>query len=433
MSSVLELPRARRYQRAAALALTVFAIAGCSSEATRFNSNPFSSQSGSEVTGSVPPASAAPAGRVDARPLPQTSQLPPTPARPNTVPTLQGSAGGSRGMASYSPPSASRDITGSVSAPAASTPASPEWSWDGGTAVTVQRGDTVHAISRRYGVPVAAILQANNIASSAALRPGQRLVIPRYSRSAPVAAKPSAAPQAGAGVHVVAPGETLYRISRLYGQPVAAVARANNIAPHAKLNIGDRITIPGAQATARPPATPPKLTTPTQTPPGTQHANASPAPGNPTARMVQPAEQPPAPPAAAQAAEATGALPTLRWPVRGRVIAGFGPKTNGQQNDGINIAVPEGTEVKAAEDGVVAYAGNELKGYGNLVLVRHTSGYVTAYAHARELLVKRGDQVKRGQTIAKAGQTGNVNSPQLHFEVRKGPQPVDPMKFLGGA
>ena len=92
--------------------------------------------------------------------------------------------------------------------------------------------------------------------------------------------------------------------------------------------------------------------------------------------------------------------------------------------------MPEGTPVKAAEDGVVAYSGNELKGYGNLVLVRHANGYVTAYANASELLVKRGDTVKRGQVIAKAGQSGDVASPQLHFEIRKGSTPVDPLQFL---
>ncbi|MGE0753172.1 MAG: murein hydrolase activator EnvC [Variibacter sp.] len=127
---------------------------------------------------------------------------------------------------------------------------------------------------------------------------------------------------------------------------------------------------------------------------------------------------------------AASATPSFRWPVRGRVIAGFGPKTTGQQNDGINLAVPEGTSVKAAEDGVVAYAGNELKGYGNLVLIRHSNGYVTAYAHASSIKVKRGDSVKRGQIIALAGQTGSVSSPQLHFEIRKGSSPVDPMPLL---
>ena len=135
----------------------------------------------------------------------------------------------------------------------------------------------------------------------------------------------------------------------------------------------------------------------------------------------------------AKVSEATGALPTFRWPVRGKVIAGYGAKTNGKANDGLNLAVPEGTPVKAAEDGVVAYAGNELKGYGNLVLVRHANGYVTAYAHASELLVKRGDTIKRGQVIAKSGQSGEVASPQLHFEIRKGSTPVDPLQFLNGA
>ena len=134
-----------------------------------------------------------------------------------------------------------------------------------------------------------------------------------------------------------------------------------------------------------------------------------------------------------KAAEPSGAMPSFGWPVRGRLIAGFGSKPDGTQNDGINLAVPEGTPIKAADDGVVAYAGNELKGYGNLVLIQHTNGFVTAYAHASELMVKRGDTVKRGQVIAHAGQTGNVTSPQLHFEIRKGSTPVDPTQYLGGA
>jgi murein DD-endopeptidase MepM/ murein hydrolase activator NlpD len=148
-----------------------------------------------------------------------------------------------------------------------------------------------------------------------------------------------------------------------------------------------------------------------------------------TARLSTPAKEAAAEEKAAHPSP-TGAMTSFRWPVRGRVIAGFGPKPNGQQNDGINLAVPEGTSVKAAEDGVVAYAGNELKGYGNLVLVRHANGYVTAYAHASELKVKRGDKVRRGQIIALAGQTGGVSSPQLHFEIRKGSTPVDPMQYM---
>jgi murein DD-endopeptidase MepM/ murein hydrolase activator NlpD len=134
-----------------------------------------------------------------------------------------------------------------------------------------------------------------------------------------------------------------------------------------------------------------------------------------------------------KATEATGALPTFRWPVRGKVITSYGAKTNGKANEGINLSVPEGTPVRAAEDGVVGYSGNEVKSFGNLVLVRHSNGYVTAYAHASEVLVKRGDAIKRGQIIAKSGQSGEVGSPQLHFEIRKGSSPVDPLQFLNGA
>lgn len=128
----------------------------------------------------------------------------------------------------------------------------------------------------------------------------------------------------------------------------------------------------------------------------------------------------------------SGSGPQFRAPVRGRVIAGFGPKPGGTRNEGVNFAVPAGTSVRAAEDGVVAYSGNELKGYGNLVLVKHSDGYVTAYAHNSELTVKKGDKVRRGQIIAKAGQTGNVQSPQLHFEIRKGSTPVDPSSYVAG-
>jgi murein DD-endopeptidase MepM/ murein hydrolase activator NlpD len=138
-----------------------------------------------------------------------------------------------------------------------------------------------------------------------------------------------------------------------------------------------------------------------------------------------PKAEPEAPKTAAPAADDK---PEFRWPARGRIIQGF----KSGANDGIAIAVPEGTAVKAAEAGVVAYAGSELKGYGNLVLIRHPNGFVSAYAHNGELNVKRGDTVRRGQVIAKSGQSGNVSSPQLHFELRKGSTPVDPTAYLAG-
>ena len=124
---------------------------------------------------------------------------------------------------------------------------------------------------------------------------------------------------------------------------------------------------------------------------------------------------------------------TFSWPVRGQLIAGFGSKINGQQNNGIDVAVPEDTPVKAADDGVVLYSGNGLKTYGNLLLVRHPNGYVTVYAHAKELLVKVGDEIKRGQIIAKSGKTGDVDRPQIHFEIRKASAPVNPLPYLTGA
>jgi murein DD-endopeptidase MepM/ murein hydrolase activator NlpD len=119
------------------------------------------------------------------------------------------------------------------------------------------------------------------------------------------------------------------------------------------------------------------------------------------------------------------------WPVNGKVVSAYGVKEGGQHNDGINIAAPLGTPVRAADNGVVAYAGNELRGFGNLLLIRHADGWVSAYAHCDALLVKRGDQVKRGQVIARVGQTGAVSSPQLHFELRKGGTAVDPTSELG--
>jgi murein DD-endopeptidase MepM/ murein hydrolase activator NlpD len=363
-------------------------------------------------------------------------------------------------MSSYQPRPAQGDITGSVSnvpqtpppvvaqVPQPTAPNQGSWNWDGGTAISVGPNDTIDVIANRYGVPASAIAQANGISTTTPIYAGQRLVIPRYNSAsaqtpapAPrsvVARPPAAAPHATAATavtgkyHVVASGENLAKIAALYGKPVNEVAAANNMQPYKPVRIGEKILIPGMRATAPAPAIAPVASAaPRVSTPQPQRVVQA-EPQN-SARMITPAAEQPTPQTPAAEAEPMGNAAGFRWPVRGRVIAGFGPKPTGQQNDGINLAVPEGTPVKAADDGVVAYAGNELKGYGNLVLVRHSNGLVTAYAHASELMVKRGDNVKRGQVIAKSGQTGNVTSPQLHFEVRKGTTPVDPMQFLTGA
>jgi murein DD-endopeptidase MepM/ murein hydrolase activator NlpD len=362
------------------------------------------------------------------------------------------------GAAPYNPPPA--EVTASVPPPR--KPAtSGHWSWDGGTAITVTQGETVEGISHRHGVPVEIIMQANNLASPNAIQPGQRLVIPRYnppltppsvSAPPPAVAKPatvaatnvvatnaaapraattaSAAAPANGDVHIVAPGDTLSKIARNYGKSVHEIAKANSLPPDTKLNVGDRIIIPGAHLGSAKNETKGESETVVAAAKPTANKVAAAVPTQ-SASVVSQSSEPAANETSAKAA--SDATPGFRWPARGRIISGFGAKANGQQNDGIDVAVPENTPIKAAEDGVVAYAGNELKGYGNLILVKHPNGYVTAYAHAKELMVKRGDQIKRGEVIAKSGQTGNVDVPELHFEVRKGSAPVDPMQFLTGA
>lgn len=438
--------------RVAALALIGLALAGCSNSSrfdTPYASNNRQPAPRGEVTGSIAPRPQ-PSSRIVAQPLP-------TPSAPTTVAASSGGySTGAQGLGAYRPGTQQNsDVTGSV-ATQTQPAASGGWTWDGGSPVTVGYGETAEMVARKHGVPLAALLQTNGIANPAAVKPGQRLVIPRYvSSSAPQANAPQAyVPQAatprtaaptpvaaasGENVHVVGPGESLMGIARKNSIALSALARANNIEPHARLNIGDRITIPGGRQAAvqRPaptiaaPVSAPSISAPQVAQPRIIPMDKTAAVPAQTARMAT--QEPATTETAASGAEAAGAVPSFRWPVHGRVIAGFGAKANGAQNDGINLAVPEGTPIKAAEDGVVAYAGNELKGYGNLVLIRHANGFVSAYANAKELLVKRGDNIKRGQVIANAGQTGNVTSPQLHFEIRKGSTPVDPTKYLSGS
>jgi murein DD-endopeptidase MepM/ murein hydrolase activator NlpD len=455
MSRVVELLCSRRTPQVAVLALMSFGFAGCSADMqTRLSqnsfSNPFSSQP--ETTGTV----AAPTPQVERRELPQyarpqpqvqSSALPPPIAAPQSYPT-SGVSGGGRGLASYAPPNHKPiETTGSVaprSIAATHTPAR-----EAGTTIIVGTSDTLETLSRRYNVSSAAILQANGYKGPRALQPGQQLIIPHAAAAAaPALTAPPKAPVAAAAapvsappsVHVVNRGDTLMSIAHRNHVPVAELARANSLDANSKLKLGQKINVPGAKsAAAAPVAAAPAQVAAGQpaavAAPATKLAAAAPETAKEKARLAQATTTPEAAVAETpvKTAEATGALPTFRWPVRGRVVTGYGAKTNGKSNDGINVAVPEGTPVKAAEDGVVAYSGNELKGYGNLVLIRHSNGYVTAYAHASELMVKRGETIKRGQIIAKSGQSGEVGSPQLHFEIRKGSSPVDPLQFLNGA
>lgn len=313
--------------------------------------------------------------------------------------------------------------------------------------------------------PVRQIPMPSSQASRAGWQVGAQPTASQPQSTVPQAA-PQAAPQRAAapinrnGTHTVAAGETLASIAARHGTSARELARLNNIPSERPVRTGQslRLPIPGQQAAAPVPAAVDRreqaqraVAQAQATPAGRradQRATAAIAPAQPAARENAPAlasaetapapapaatpaparaEAPATPAAPAAAPAASSAEPQFRWPVRGRVITGF----RAGSSDGIKLAVPEGTPIKAAEDGVVAYAGNELRGYGNLVLVRHANGYVTAYAHNSNVSVRRGEQVRRGQTIASAGQTGNVSSPQLHFEIRRGATPVDPMTFLG--
>ncbi|MBM3543828.1 MAG: LysM peptidoglycan-binding domain-containing protein [Alphaproteobacteria bacterium] len=293
-----------------------------------------------------------------------------------------------------------------------------------GFRVTVAQGDTLASLSQRYAVPIDAIISANDL-PDARLNPGQQLFIPTSAKAAAQPATQAAKPQVitavpGENTYKVETGDTLNSISAKLGVSPKAITDRNNIRPH-QLQVGQVLVIPMAGSTAQAgdqPSVRSVKTTTIQAP-----GAASPATSEPS--QLARVDQLPSPdPMSGN---------SFRWPVKGRVISPFGTRPDGSHNDGINVSVPQGTSVMAAENGVVAYSGSELKGYGNLVLVRHANNWVSAYAHNDTLLVKRGDKVRRGQVIAKAGATGSVSQPQVHFELRKGSRPVDPTKYMGEA
>lgn len=336
------------------------------------------------------------------------------------------------------------------------------WSAVGGRVVTVGPGESLDTLALKYGVPSSEIARANGISSPAQITQGRSIVIPQRAQTvayatpqpavtaAPASATAPMAASAG-GTHTVESGQTLYSISRMYGVTVDNLVATNSLAGQT-IRIGQRLTIPGGSvpqavtqtAALTPGAAPKQLGTLKVNPDGTtvpanvvtapRVIDGPQAPALPVVPAKAVASLEPAPAAVVDSADPPSADGTsFRWPVRGRIISDFGQKENGERNDGINLAVPAGTSVKAAEAGTVIYSGNELAGYGNLVLIRHANGWVSAYAHNEEVVVKRGDTVSRGSTIGKAGATGSVSSPQVHFELRKGAKPVNPMDYLSGA
>jgi murein DD-endopeptidase MepM/ murein hydrolase activator NlpD len=319
---------------------------------------------------------------------------------------------------------------------------------------TVLRGDTIYGIARQFNISVRTLIDANQLQPPFQLTVGQILTL------------------SNGGDYTVVKGDTLLGVSRRSGVPFSTLARMNSLSAPFVLKVGQRLKLPAGNGTeptetAAAPLVPAPAPVVVSTPlpgaakPGytTMAERDKAAAAAATSQPPPPAEdippvppvQPPPPPAASSAPAATAAAPAQAhlasaatplppappksgrgfvWPVRGQLIGEFGSTGKGQHNDGINIAVARGTTVVAADDGVVAYSGNELRGFGNLLLIKHADGWMTAYAHNDSLLVKRGETVKRGQQIAKAGDSGGVSQPQVHFEVRQGTRAVDPMTFL---
>jgi len=270
------------------------------------------------------------------------------------------------------------------------------------TAVKVGKGDSVWAISKRHKVPMQEIIRANNLRPPYVLQIGQRLVLPRGE------------------IHTVRKGETLYSVARRYNRDPYNIARINDLKLPYNLTVGQKIRVSGspviktASVKQPVPSTPRKQST----------SNISSSAKKVSATKQQVSKPVPPPP------RRTGK--GFIWPVNGKVISRFGTKAAGLQNDGVNIAAPRGAPVQSIENGVVAYSGNELRGFGNLLLIKHSGGWISAYAHNEKLMVKRGDKIRKGQQIATVGSTGNVKTPQLHFELRKGKKALNPQKYLKG-
>ncbi|TXG84379.1 MAG: LysM peptidoglycan-binding domain-containing protein [Sphingomonadales bacterium] len=301
-----------------------------------------------------------------------------------------------------------------------------------GQMVKVATGDTLYAISRRTGATVRDLVTANGLEPPYALQAGQTLQVP------------------GARYHIVGRGDTASGIAERYDVSLSQLVRINGLAAPYGVKLGERLRLPTATAPAASPAVSPSSQAATQagaqttaqivlnqakSPPAAKPAPPKPAPQEqpkPVPPATAQSANPPPPPKALQPAPpaAIAARPGFIWPSDGRILSGFGPKPGGRKNEGVNLAATRGAAVRAAADGVVAYAGDDLPSFGWLVILKHGGGWVTAYGHNEALLVQRGDTVRQGDVIARAGATGSVDRPQLHFQVRQGRRPVDPQTVL---
>lgn len=346
-----------------------------------------------------------------------------------------------------------------------------------GGVMVAQSGDTVESLARRYSLSASDIIAANKLQAPYKLVAGQRLVVPRPAS------------------YKVRPKDTLYNVARMFNIAPDELAQYNGLNAPYSLNVGQVLRIPhptggsgheaGFTTFTIEETTPlePQKVDPVAVEPLSQKqnkqaqqkvfaANAAPsevqelpvaealsamirsvAAGeiadvkpvdmpkttvntNPTmktdgnlSKTAMIAARPNAP--IVQTTITPAAKAGYVWPVRGKIISSYGAKAGNLFNDGINIAAPRGTPVQAASDGVVAYVGSDLASYGNLVLIRHGNGMMTAYAHMQNTIVTKGETVKMGRVIGAVGASGSVNNSQLHFEIRRGRKSIDPAGYLG--
>ena len=260
--------------------------------------------------------------------------------------------------------------------------------------VVVQKGDTLYSLSKKYEVPLRGLIEKNRLSAPYALNVGQVLQLPTQQK------------------HVVQKGETLYAISRKYNLDITSLSRLNGLKLPYAINTGQVLELPSSIVASSSKGSSKSFFK-------TSKSSAKVSKSKKTSASK-----------AKRKNVSTYRKTKFVWPVNGSVVSNFGFVGQGRKNDGINIRAALGTNVKAADKGIVAYAGNELKGFGNLVLIKHNDGYITAYAHADKIYVKKGQRVLRGEKIATVGKTGSVNTPQLHFEVRAGKKAVNPRQYL---
>ena len=290
------------------------------------------------------------------------------------------------------------------------------------TEITVAPGDTLYSVAKKYGTSVDELAKKNNLTEPYNLSVGQKLVVATVAdrqTNKIIVEQQKTTTRVGLQEITVAPGDTLYSLSRRYSVPVNDLAVMNNLTAPFTLSVGQRLKVPDLESA------------PIRTATGTPVATSSGATqSGDVKRAAQPKEK--------ISSDPTQKLPKLTarssskfsWPVQGKVLSHYGAKSDGLFNDGINIAAARGTAVKAAENGVIAYAGNEVKGMGNLIIIQHSGGWMTVYAHMDSMSVRRGAKVSVGQKIGTVGETGKVDQPQLHFEIRKGTKAYNPSSYL---